>query len=134
MKILKDEVFYLHYVKWVFKSLYCLPGDSSSIVGGEDTKPGQFPFMALLGVPGTDRRCFDASGKRHTAPIIKWNCGGTLINRWYIVTAAHCQVYQNSNPFADGIHLFKLSLYSVKVILPIPPSHSTNHSTEERLH
>jgi len=47
------------------------------VVGGEDTEPGEYPYTALLGKDGED-------GK------ILWECGGTLINHWYVLTAAHC--------------------------------------------
>jgi len=47
------------------------------VVGGVDTEPGEFPYTALIGLL---RR-----GK------ILWTCGGTLINHWYVLTAAHCQ-------------------------------------------
>ena len=51
---------------------------SESILGGETAKPGEFPFMALLGY------------KKSNDQII-YGCGGTLINRYYVQTAAHCQ-------------------------------------------
>ena len=51
---------------------------SESILGGETAKPGEFPFMALLGY------------KKSNDQII-YGCGGTLINRYYVLTAAHCQ-------------------------------------------
>ena len=44
----------------------------SNIVGGTITKLGDFPYMALLGYDG------------------KYECGGSLINKWYVLTAAHC--------------------------------------------
>ena len=52
--------------------------NSEFIVNGIDAKVGQFPFMALLGYrrPGVNK--------------ILYLCGGTLINRRYVVTAAHC--------------------------------------------
>ena len=49
----------------------------SNIVGGKFTKNGDFPYMALLGKTASD-------GK------ILWSCGGSLINKWYVLTAAHC--------------------------------------------
>ena len=48
------------------------------ILGGNDTRLGEYPFLALLGK--TRRR-----GKS-----IFWHCGGTLINKWYVISAAHC--------------------------------------------
>ena len=43
-----------------------------SIVGGNLTKLGEIPYMALLSYGGI------------------FGCGGSIINRWYILTAAHC--------------------------------------------
>ena len=62
----------------------CLLGECGSkyttenIVGGNTTQPGEFPYMALLGYKSEDN-------------IIKFLCGGTLINKYYVLTAAHCQ-------------------------------------------
>ena len=51
------------------------------IVGGEITTRGELPFIAALGyrVGGT----------------MKYKCGGTLINRRYVITAAHCHHLTN---------------------------------------
>ena len=48
------------------------------IRGGNDTRLGEYPFLALLGR--------DSSRGRGTF----WHCGGTLINKWYVLSAAHC--------------------------------------------
>jgi len=47
------------------------------IIGGVKTKRGELPYQVILGY----RR------RRKT----KYNCGGVLINRRYVLTAAHCQ-------------------------------------------
>ena len=49
----------------------------TNIVGGNVTKRGDYPYMALLGYD------FDSNG-------IIYGCGGSLINKWYVLTAAHC--------------------------------------------
>ena len=47
------------------------------IVGGTSTKPGEFPWTALIRKGRPDNE-------------VRWHCGGTLINKWYVVSAAHC--------------------------------------------
>lgn len=48
------------------------------IVGGEEAIRGEFPFLAALGY------------KKNSRSKIKFKCGGALINRRYVITAAHC--------------------------------------------
>ena len=48
----------------------------SFIFGGEDTHLGQFPFLALVG--------------RSEGRITQWTCGGSIINQWFVLSAAHC--------------------------------------------
>ena len=50
--------------------------DLNYIIGGENATYGEFPFMALLSIEFNGRFI-------HI-------CGGSLINRRYVVSAAHC--------------------------------------------
>ena len=49
-----------------------------NIVGGKNAKLGEFPYMALIG--------------QEFGGEIYYLCGGSLINKWYVLTAAHCVV------------------------------------------
>lgn len=46
--------------------------DDSRIVGGNETPPNKYPWMARLSY------------------FNKFYCGGTIINDRYVLTAAHC--------------------------------------------
>ena len=56
----------------------------TSVVGGENAKVGDFPYMALLTVK--------ASGP---SGVYRADCGGSVINAWYVLTAAHCVDYKD---------------------------------------
>ena len=51
-------------------------GSAAFVLGGENTTIGEFPFLGLLG--------------REKRRDIQWVCGGSIINKWYVLSAAHC--------------------------------------------
>lgn len=60
------------------KSVCGIQNEETRIIGGETTEIGEFPWIALLryrNVDGTDAG---------------FQCGGTIINNRYVLTAAHC--------------------------------------------
>jgi len=64
--------------------------DLSKIVGGEKTKPGRYPFMAIIGKKSTRNTLGDT-----VKEYVDQRCGGTIVNRWYVLTAAHCYIDTN---------------------------------------
>jgi len=63
----------------------CGRGESRRIVGGEDAALNAWPWATALGVPSNGDR-------------IDLRCGGTLINKNYVLTAAHCFFAGADNP------------------------------------
>ena len=53
----------------------------SNILGGSITKLGEITFMALLG--------YEKLPGRLPGQIF-YTCGASIINKWYVLTAAHC--------------------------------------------
>jgi len=63
---------------WIPNMEECgVTGNAAFILGGQDTKLGELPWMTLLGT-------------RKQSGSIFWKCGGALINKWFVVSAAHC--------------------------------------------
>ena len=54
-----------------------LDNSDAGFFGVESTRIGEFPFLVLL-------------GSRGGGDSVSWQCGGTLINKWYVLTAASC--------------------------------------------
>lgn len=51
------------------------------IVGGENTKLGEYPHMAAIAWRDLDG-------------TLQFSCGGSLISERYVLTAAHCSSFQ----------------------------------------
>ncbi|XP_053661010.1 serine protease snake-like [Anopheles marshallii] len=62
------------------------------IVGGNITKPGEFPHMAAI-------------GWRRPNGGYSFECGGSLISEYYLLTAAHCYAESESGELPSMVRL-----------------------------
>lgn len=56
------------------------PPENTRIVGGQVSQPGQWPWMAIVAATFTE-----SDGVNRT-----YQCGGSIINEEWVLTAAHC--------------------------------------------
>uniref|UniRef100_T1J1Z5 Peptidase S1 domain-containing protein n=1 Tax=Strigamia maritima TaxID=126957 RepID=T1J1Z5_STRMM len=96
------------FLPWITKKIngtkLCTPnknfcgklGAPSKVVGGEETEPSEFPWMAAFMYNGNLR------------------CGATLINDRFVVTAAHCVQGINSRYARIYLGAHNISLYREK--------------------
>lgn len=66
------------------KAGQCGKASSSTqrVVGGQETKPGEFPFLALLGYASKKQSWDVPKPGCNILDDTVWGCGGTLINHW----------------------------------------------------
>jgi len=93
---------------------------SGFIIGGERAKIGEFPFMALLGYENTFNR------KKEFV----YKCGGSLINRRYVLTAAHCHDLEKDE---NTIREVVIGEYDVSKDLDCPTCGKVQRFTPEKI-
>ncbi|KAL7039772.1 hypothetical protein ACKWTF_000108 [Chironomus riparius] len=74
------------------------------IIGGMNSKPGEFPHMVAIGYKGPYSR------------IVSFRCGGSLISERFVLTAAHCKKAEREN--ATLVRIGDLNLYVEEDKLP----------------
>merc|ERR1712242_266844 len=73
-------------VQWNGEEGCGVPYKETRIVGGKETAPNRYPWMVGLSFNG------------------QWFCGGTLVNKQWVLTAAHCTHGAESSYVYLGAH------------------------------
>lgn len=84
------------------------------VVGGAPARAGEFPHMAAIGYP-------DFNGG------ISFKCGGTLISKNFVLTAAHCQKTDRTRPSMVRLGDLNLRTHDYGIELDVPIEKFTPH-------
>jgi len=68
---------------------------SKNVVFGKDALLGEYPWAALVGTQIVRKAFNDKIQKYENTSFPRYHCGGTLINTWFILTAAHCHTSEH---------------------------------------
>ncbi|KAH8268680.1 hypothetical protein KR026_011634, partial [Drosophila bipectinata] len=87
-----------------------LPGDdtcgflfSDRIIGGQNTSLWEFPWMVML------------QYKKLFSDSLSFNCGGSLINSRYVLTAGHCLASRKLEESQSTLHSVRLGEWDTRV-------------------
>jgi len=68
---------------------------SKNVVFGKAALLGEYPWAALVGSKRYKKSFNNLSQKDENTTFSHYHCGGTLINTWFILTAAHCHTSEH---------------------------------------
>jgi len=69
---------------------------SKNVVFGKNAKLGEYPWAALVGSERIIKTFNNIKKRDEDVTFTLYHCGGTLINTWFVVTAAHCHTSQDT--------------------------------------